>query len=121
NGWSNYGKGYAPAKYRVVNGICFLEGLINKGSTTHAATLPSDCRPKKSLVFDANKQDNIDRVDVAVNGAVMFYDLILGSSCQTTPDMSRCVCMHAWMYVCMYACMHACMHACMYVCMYVCM
>jgi len=75
NGWSNYGKGYAPAKYRVVNGICFLEGLISKGSATHAATLPSDCRPKKTLVFDSNKQDNIDRVDVDVNGAVMFFDL----------------------------------------------
>ncbi|CAE7552612.1 unnamed protein product [Symbiodinium natans] len=78
NGWTNYNKGYAPAKYRVVSGICILEGLIETGSSNHAATLPSDCRPKKKLVFDANKHENIDRIDVGADGQIIFYSLNSG-------------------------------------------
>ncbi|CAE7279738.1 carA2 [Symbiodinium pilosum] len=78
NGWSNYGNGYAPAKYRVVDGICMLEGLINKGSDNHAATLPADCRPNKKLVFDANKHGSIDRLDVDIYGHIFLFNLNAG-------------------------------------------
>eukprot|EP00913_Durusdinium_trenchii_P007624 g7163.t1 len=64
SGWHNYGNGFADAAYHVVDGIC--------GTWGHLATLPSDCRPSKVLIFSMNHHDSQLRVDVRANGEIHY-------------------------------------------------
>ncbi|CAK9051702.1 Hypothetical protein SCF082_LOCUS28356 [Durusdinium trenchii] len=72
SGWHNYGNGFADAAYHVVDGICTVEGLIYGGTWGHLATLPSDCRPSKVLIFSMNHHDSQLRVDVRANGEIHY-------------------------------------------------
>lgn len=49
--WTNYGGGYAPARYRRVNGIVYIEGLIaglNSGGYL-IFTMPEGYRPAMTI------------------------------------------------------------------------
>lgn len=42
NGWTNYGGGYQPARYRKQNGELWLQGVVKPGGIgTNAFTLPA--------------------------------------------------------------------------------
>lgn len=49
NGWTNYGGGYAPAQYRRINGVVYLQGLLAPGTFTAqtpvVSALPAGYRP----------------------------------------------------------------------------
>jgi len=73
NDWSNYGY-YRDAKYERVGNVCILSGLIKNvnGWSGHIATLPSECRPAKRLVFGGNVHVSNARVDILSDGAVVY-------------------------------------------------
>ena len=65
NGWKAYGGSYGSPSYTKTGSVCEVEGLI-KGSKWGAAMvqLPSNCRPKKRLIFNLNNHKKTARVDV---------------------------------------------------------
>lgn len=72
NGWKCYGGGYGCPSYKRIEGVCSVDGLIKDGHWGHLATLPSDCRPNKRLVFNLNNHAKTARVDVLTNGQIHF-------------------------------------------------
>jgi hypothetical protein len=52
NTWKSYGGSYGSATYAVTGGMCSVNGLIKGSSWGSLATLPSDCRPSKRLLFN---------------------------------------------------------------------
>jgi hypothetical protein len=74
NGWGNYGHDYKTATYTKYSHICEVEGLIKGSQWGHAmAVLPSDCRPRKRLIFNLNNHAKTCRVDVQTNGHVTWH------------------------------------------------
>jgi hypothetical protein len=73
NGWANFGSGYEPASYyKDTAGRVYLQGMITGGTIGLAAfTLPAGCRPSGQIVFDAQANSALGRVDVFPNGAVV--------------------------------------------------
>ena len=79
NGWQAYGGTYGSTIQIVVkDGVCHIEGLVeglvkdgSQGSVI--ATLPTNCRPNKRLVFNVNHHEHTARVDVAVDGTIVWY------------------------------------------------
>jgi hypothetical protein len=74
NGWGNYGHDYKTATYTKYSHICEVEGLIKGSKWGHAmAVLPSNCRPRKRLIFNLNNHAKTCRVDVQTNGHVTWH------------------------------------------------
>jgi hypothetical protein len=73
NGWKAYGGSYGSPSYTKTGSVCEVEGLI-RGSRWGAAMvqLPSNCRPKKRLIFNLNNHRKTARVDVLKNGQVKW-------------------------------------------------
>ena len=61
NGWQEFEAGFEGANYRVVNGICYLQGLIKQPRPLQPhqliAVLPPEARPKGRLIFITGHQD----------------------------------------------------------------
>merc|ERR1711988_1037479 len=74
NGNSNYGHSYGPTTYVVRGGFCAVEGLLKVTHWGHLATLPSNCRPDKRLIFNLNNNEHTTRVDVTTDGGIHFID-----------------------------------------------
>lgn len=81
NSWVNYDDGYALASYKLVNGICYLQGLVKRSPIHHNCTialLPVECRPQGRLIFTvSNHNYNAPgggslRVDILANGEIVF-------------------------------------------------
>jgi hypothetical protein len=74
NGWHNYWSGYRPGRYMRTGQICVLTGLLNNGNwwSGHITTLPTDCRPRRRLVFGVNNHNGMARVDVLPSGEVHY-------------------------------------------------
>ena len=73
-GWKPYGGDYGTPTYTVRDGLCSIEGLVRHSSwSASIATLPSECRPNKRLIFNLNIHQYTARVDVATNGAVTWH------------------------------------------------
>ncbi|CAL6288116.1 unnamed protein product [Bathycoccus prasinos] len=72
--WVPYGGGtyWEAPSYTLVDGECLLQGLIQKGSWGHIATLPAECRPYKRLIFNLNNHQYTSRVDVLPDGRVYW-------------------------------------------------
>eukprot|EP00931_Biecheleriopsis_adriatica_P096057 TRINITY_DN6969_c0_g1_i4.p1 TRINITY_DN6969_c0_g1~~TRINITY_DN6969_c0_g1_i4.p1 ORF type:complete len:1741 (-),score=336.34 TRINITY_DN6969_c0_g1_i4:106-5328(-) len=70
NGWQAYGGDYRTPTYVLLGGICLVEGVIKSGAWGHLATLPSECRPNRHLVFSIGNHDKPARVDVLPNGEI---------------------------------------------------
>ena len=72
NKWAHYGNGWGSATVAVSKGICVVTGMIKNGKWGHLATLPTNCRPSKHLVFNLNNHEKTSRVDVLSNGVVKW-------------------------------------------------
>merc|ERR1712028_201219 len=53
-------------------GICSVSGTIKNGKWGHLLSLPPSCRPDKRLIFNLNNDDSTSRVDVQVDGRVLW-------------------------------------------------
>merc|ERR1712086_869932 len=71
-GWVNYGLGYGSANVKVQGFLCMVSGVIHGANFGLLATLPAQCRPKKSLAFMLNHHYDIMRVNVHPDGTVMW-------------------------------------------------
>lgn len=70
-GWSNYGSGYVPARYRRLNGIVYAQGLVRFGSGT-IFTLPVGFRPAFNMLTTGIEGTNtVCRTDFNANGTVV--------------------------------------------------
>jgi hypothetical protein len=73
SGWRGYGHGYAAPTTTKLGHVCVVSGLIRRrGMRNPLATLPSDCRPKKRLIFNVNNHQFTLRLDVLTNGQIHF-------------------------------------------------
>merc|ERR1712080_267853 len=76
NGWSPYAfyKGiYGTPSVTLQGDICIVDGLVIGGVRgTTIAQLPSNCHPKKRLVFNMNHHDLTARVDVLPSGEIIW-------------------------------------------------
>jgi hypothetical protein len=74
SGWVGYGHGYGSPTYTKTNVVCEVEGLVRGGHWGHnMVVLPTNCRPKKRLIFNMNNHAKPARVDVQTNGAVTWH------------------------------------------------
>ena len=72
NGWTNYGTGYEPAKYKVIGNLIQLQGLIKNGTTDKAAfTLPAAIRPSYTKIFTSVCPAGFAQVRINNGGAVI--------------------------------------------------
>jgi hypothetical protein len=79
NGFTNYEHGFAPARWRVDNGVLYIEGLVKRGSRSKIIfKLPRSITPfipdKTIHVVDRSGSSN-GRVDVRSSGAVVGIDI----------------------------------------------
>lgn len=74
NSWVDYGGAYAPAGYRLKNGVVYIQGLIKDGTVTAGTvlfTLPEGYRPASSKIFHSpNGTTDPGRTNIAENGDV---------------------------------------------------
>jgi hypothetical protein len=72
--WRAYGGSYGTPTYTKTGSVCEVEGLLRGGSWSgHLAELPSNCRPKKRLIFNMNNHAKTCRVDVHTNGRIQWH------------------------------------------------
>lgn len=74
--WTNYGGGYASARYRRVNNVVYVQGLIKASSATASNTtmftLPAGYRPSANIIFSSRAAGGVQfRLDVQSAGAVI--------------------------------------------------
>lgn len=75
-GWTDYGGGYPPARYRKApDGIVFMDGLIKGGVTGSVPfILPAKyCPEYRLLLTTINNDQVIARIDIAADGQVICY------------------------------------------------
>ena len=72
NGWVPYGGQYKTPSFCIRNGVCFVEGLADKGGWGHIANLPEGIRPEKRLIFSCNHHDASMRIDVHEDGKITY-------------------------------------------------
>lgn len=72
SGWTPYGTGYEAPSTTRFGDICTLQGHVRH--TTSApdtiAVLPANCRPSKTLIFNANNHNLVVRITLHANGDV---------------------------------------------------
>ena len=70
--WVNYSTGWRTARYRRVDGLVIIEGLVRSGTGT-IFTLPVGYRPLENLLFAVDGDTQVHkRVDVNGDGTVVF-------------------------------------------------
>lgn len=74
NGWAAYGGAFGVPSYTVKGPICIVDGLVSGGTWGHIATLPEECRPVSTQLFNANNHDRVTRLDVTPAGAISYID-----------------------------------------------
>lgn len=72
NGWQAYGREWSSPTVAVLGNTCSVQGLVKDGGWDLVATLPSECRPNKQLIFNLNQHSSTARVDVLTNGEVVW-------------------------------------------------
>jgi hypothetical protein len=71
--WVDYGSGYAGATYfKDASGRVHIQGLIRSGEWGGLAQLPPGYWPSERLIFSANNNETITRLDVTADGALVF-------------------------------------------------
>lgn len=76
NGWTHYTAPYGDVRYRKINGVVHIEGLMKSGtisSTLPAFTLPVGFRPKAKLLGATQSNSVLGRLDVDTDGYVIPY------------------------------------------------
>ena len=85
NGWANYGKGYASASFKEVNGIVYIRGMAKNTANKNTGvcfTLPPLYRPSDRLILGGHRTKYGCRIDILTTGDVSF---VSGSSKSWTP------------------------------------
>ncbi len=80
-GWEYYNAAFSVTnfqdpRYRVVNNVIYLEGLVRKNAAVSNSdtimTLPEGYRPQKTRIFSVETENGSMRVDVNPNGTVLI-------------------------------------------------
>ena len=75
NGALNYGHEYGKATYhKTVDGIVVLSGVVRSKEYGVIAQLPEGYRPSEKLVFNVNSHSTPARVDILVDGRIMWVN-----------------------------------------------
>jgi len=104
-GWVNYGLGYGSANVKVQGFLCMVSGVIHGANFGLLATLPAQCRPKKSLAFMLNHHYDTMRVNVHPDGTVMWaagstkhrWVSLSGITFSTSPHHAKMKMENGWM------------------------
>lgn len=73
NGWVNYGvDNWEGARYGILNGICYVYGLIRGGVSDVAFTLPKGFRPGVRVMFPSIANNGFGRIDIDTAGQVII-------------------------------------------------
>lgn len=71
NGWANFGGAFQVARYRKINGVVYVQGLIAGGTLpSDAFQLPAGFRPSATLMFDSNSNGAAGRLEITAAGVV---------------------------------------------------
>lgn len=76
NGWVDYDSTYGYTRYRKINNVVYIEGLIKNGTISTSLpcfTLPVGYRPAHRLLTSTFSNNAIGRLDVDTNGYVIPY------------------------------------------------
>jgi hypothetical protein len=75
NGWSNYGLGFAPARFYVdVSGVVHLEGVVQGGTaSSNVFRLPTGFRPRLNHAWAVAATGGVENIDVYSNGLVFAF------------------------------------------------
>ena len=76
NGWSHYDSTYGDVRYRKINGVVHIEGLMKGGTistSSPAFTLPVGFRPKTRLLGVTYSSGGAGRLDINTNGYALPY------------------------------------------------
>jgi len=77
NGWVNYDTYYGPTRYRRVNNIVMIEGLVKSGtigSNSSVFTLPAGFRPATRILSSTTTSPNAHaRLEITPSGNVIPY------------------------------------------------
>lgn len=74
NSWSN-AAGYAPAGYRIRDGVLYLRGAVTGGTVNPIFVLPTGYRPTTLTLFAVPADPGVARIDIDGSGnvALVFY------------------------------------------------
>jgi len=71
NSWVDYGSTFGSPRFRKINGIVHMEGLIKDGTVGSTAfTLPAGYRPYNRLIIASQASNALGRLDVLEDGSV---------------------------------------------------
>lgn len=76
SGWTNYGSGFTPVRFRRRDGVTHIEGLAAGGSIAVAACflLPAGFRTSGgNLIFNTRAHDATSRTDIRTDGYVVMH------------------------------------------------
>lgn len=74
NGWVNFGSVYGNARYRKIDGVVWVTGMIKSGTTSPGgiiATLPAGFRPASYLMRSVAVSGGVGQVDVTPAGTIL--------------------------------------------------
>ena len=77
NGWVNYGTPFGYARYRKINNVVHIEGLIKSGTISTSLPcfiLPEGMRPQHRLLKATFSSNGAGRLDIDTNGYVIPHD-----------------------------------------------
>jgi hypothetical protein len=70
--WVDYGSTYAGARYRKINNVVYIEGLVKNGTIGQSIfTLPVGYRPYGRIMFATVSNNLFGRLDILSDGTVM--------------------------------------------------
>lgn len=73
NGWRDYGGSWEPGRYRKLNGVVYLQGLISSGtvtSQTTMATVPAGFRPAGDKHYPVASAAAYGQINVFADGRI---------------------------------------------------
>ena len=70
--WVDYGSSYANPRYRKINNVVYIEGLVKNGTIGQSIfTLPVGYRPYNRIMFATVSNNLFGRLDILSDGLVM--------------------------------------------------
>lgn len=72
NSWVNFSATFGDARFRKINGIVQMEGLVKNGTANNIFTLPVGYRPYARIIkCTITNPNTYGRLDIASNGTVV--------------------------------------------------
>jgi hypothetical protein len=70
--WVDYGSTYAGARYRKINNVVYIEGMVKNGTIGQSIfTLPVGYRPYARIIMATVSNNALGRIDVLADGTVL--------------------------------------------------